>query len=462
MSADAGTSRSAVGRGAHVRAAARGVVWALLGAVLFVAPGIVQTALFPPPSAEGLEYLRPGIGLYLWTSAIPCAPVAAALAYALRDRLDARRRAVAVAAAASLVAYLCVLCAYHALLCEQGISVRLLSWGERLLRYSSWCLWGAALVAWVLPAPVASEPTSPLDFVDGAASLTEREREVAELLVTGCTQAQAAEALGISASSVGTYRSRACDKLGIASLDELVPRELGASRVPPALDVGSVGSVPLALLALFAGMTLRLLAYSTPYGSLVDVGAVAFVLAALGAPWALLVAYARLRGMCVRPRALSGRLVLLVASLFALGLLFGGSGLATGIALGSVWLRIELLGPIGYAACILALAPHLLWPREREALVLDEERCVLYLRGRGAGELQARVLAEIAAGRTAPEICESLHVARGTVSAYRAQGYELLGVHSSRELSDLLARDVGKVPSAAKKSPLAEDAESTE
>lgn len=459
MGADTGATRgSATGAAGRW---ARGVAWALLGAVLFVAPGIVQTALFPPPSSPGLEYLRPGIELYLWTSAIPCAPVAAALAYAFRDRLGARRRVAAGAAAASLVAYLSVLCAYHALL-EQGVSVRLLSWGEWLLRYSSWCLWGAALVAWVLPAPVAEAPTSPLDSVAGAASLTEREREVAELLVTGCTQAQAAEVLGISASSVGTYRSRACDKLGVASLDELVPRELGASRVPPALDVGSVGSLPLALLALFAGMTLRLLAYAPLYDSLVDVGALAFVLAALGLPWALLGGYARLRGMGVRLRGASGRLVLLAASLLTLGLFFSWSGLSAGIRLGNVGLRVELLGPIGYAACVLALAPHLLWPREREVLVLDEERCVLYLRGRGAGELQARVLAEIAAGRTAPEICESLHVARGTVNAYRAQGYELLGVHSSRELTDLLAKDVGMIPSAAKLAPSADAPETTE
>ena len=87
---------------------------------------------------------------------------------------------------------------------------------------------------------------------------------------------------------------------------------------------------------------------------------------------------------------------------------------------------------------------------------------MLYLRGRGAGELQARVLTEIALGRSTPEVCENLNVARGTVNAYRAQGYELLGVHSSRELADLLARDVGYVPSAGKKIPSAENGKTTE
>lgn len=448
---------------ARAGAVARGVVWALLGAVLFVAPGIVQTALFPPPSSPGLEYLRPGIELYLWTSAIPCAPVAAALAYAFRDRLGARRRAVAVAAAASLVAYLCVLCAYHALLCEQGISVRLLSWGEWLLRYSSWCLWGAALVAWVLPAPVASKPTSPLDGRPGADALTEREREVAELLVSGSTQAQAAEALGISASSVSTYRSRACEKLGLASLDELVPPSRGAAAQSPKLDVGRAGSLPLMALALFSGMIVHNV---TNYSSLASpghqAGVLAFPVLALTLPWLVLLGYARLQGMRLRHRETSGRLALVLIALAGLGLCAGG--------LQPIWVEFpsrsmvsaSVPAAVGYDIALVLLAPHLLWPHERVSKELDVERCVLYLRGRGAGELQARVLAEIAAGRTAPEICESLHVARGTVNAYRAQGYELLGVHSSRELTDLLARDVGKVPSAAKSVPFADDGETTE
>ena len=95
------------------------------------------------------------------------------------------------------------------------------------------------------------------------------------------------------------------------------------------------------------------------------------------------------------------------------------------------------------------------------ALRLDEERCVLYLRGRGAGELQAHVLLKIALGLSTPEVCEALHVAAGTVNAYRAQGYELLGVHTSRQLAALLARDVGLIPSAGKNSPLADGSDTS-
>lgn len=86
---------------------------------------------------------------------------------------------------------------------------------------------------------------------------------------------------------------------------------------------------------------------------------------------------------------------------------------------------------------------------------------MLYLRGRGAGELQAHVLVKIALGLSTPEVCEVLHVAPGTVNAYRAQGYELLGVHTSRQLADLLVKDVGFVPSAGKKRPLADDSDTS-
>ena len=83
------------------------------------------------------------------------------------------------------------------------------------------------------------------------------------------------------------------------------------------------------------------------------------------------------------------------------------------------------------------------------ACTLDEERCVLYLRGRGASDLQARALARIAQGRTTEEICRELNVARGTVNAYRARGYTLLGIHTRRELAELLQHDTG-VPAAAR------------
>lgn len=432
------------------KTALRGTAWAAGGIALLLAPGVVRTM------GEGGHL---PLGYYLWTSAIPLAFVAAALAWALRDRLGRWRRALGAAALAALLAYLAVLCASCLGTMRLGAALR---WPEWALRYAAWALWGVALAVWVPPADDAGSP-SPLGCRPGAETLTEREREVVEALVTGSTQAQVAEALAISPSTVATYRARACEKLGVASLDEIAPREVGAAVVPPAMGVTSSGALPLMAMALCAGLTLRLLTrvvVSSEQALSQALGILA-VLAALVVPWLVLLGYARLRDMRVRPRRLTAGLSVVLLALAAAGMLVGGGWYGLEVRLGSETLSVNAFAPVAYAVALALLAPHLLWPKTREALRLDEERCVLYLRGRGAGELQAHVLLKIALGLSTPEVCEVLHVAAGTVNAYRAQGYELLGIHSSRQLADLLARDVGFVPSAGKNGPPADDSDTS-
>ena len=432
------------------KTALRGTAWAAGGIALLLAPGVVRTM------GEGGHL---PLGYYLWTSAIPLAFVAAALAWALRDRLGRWRRALGAAALAALLAYLAVLCASCLGTMRLGAALR---WPEWALRYAAWALWGVALAVWVPPADDAGSP-SPLGCRPGAETLTEREREVVEALVTGSTQAQVAEALAISPSTVATYRARACEKLGVASLDEIAPREVGAAVVPPAMGVTSSGALPLMAMALCAGLTLRLLTrvvVSSEQALSQALGILA-VLAALVVPWLVLLGYARLRDMRVRPRQLTAGLSVVLLALAAAGMLVGGGWYGLEVRLGSETLSVNAFAPVAYAVALALLAPHLLWPKTREALRLDEERCVLYLRGRGAGELQAHVLLKIALGLSTPEVCEALHVAAGTVNAYRAQGYELLGIHSSRQLADLLARDVGFVPSAGKNGPPADDSDTS-
>lgn len=444
---------------------ARAALWVMWAAVMLLAPSVMGYLSYVESVPEEWGRLLGFWSFVPWSVAIPLALVAAALGHAYRDRLLPRRRAACAAAAVALVAYLGLAAAYYLGLGGDQYGLRQsVSLFERVARYAAWCLWGVVLAAWVMPAPGAAEPpASPLDGRPGADALTEREREVAELLVSGSTQAQAAEALGISASSVSTYRSRACEKLGLASLDELVPPSRGAAAQPPKLDVGRAGSLPLMALALFSGMIVHNV---TNYSSLASpghqAGVLAFPVLALTLPWLVLLGYARLQGMRLRHRETSGRLALVLIALAGLGLCAGG--------LQPIWVEFpsrsmvsaSVPAAVGYDIALVLLAPHLLWPHERVSKELDVERCVLYLRGRGSGELQACVLVEIALGRSAPEICESLHVARGTVNAYRAQGYERLGVHSSRELADLLARDVGFVPSAGKNQPSADSEKSTE
>lgn len=432
------------------KTALRGTAWAAGGIALLLAPGVIRTM------GEGGHL---PLGYYLWTSAIPLAFVAAALAWALRDRLGRWRRALGAAALAALLAYLAVLCASCLGAMKLGAALR---WPEWALRYAAWALWGVALAVWVPPADDAGSP-SPLGCRPGAETLTEREREVVEALVTGSTQAQVAEALAISPSTVATYRARAREKLGVASLDEIAPREVGAAVVPPAMGVTSSGALPLMAMALCAGLTLRLLTrvvVSSEQALSQALGILA-VLAALVVPWLVLLGYARLRDMRVRPRRLTAGLSVVLLALAAAGMLVGGGWYGLEVRLGSETLSVNAFAPVAYAVALALLAPHLLWPKTREALRLDEERCVLYLRGRGAGELQAHVLLKIALGLSTPEVCEALHVAAGTVNAYRAQGYELLGIHSSRQLADLLARDVGFVPSAGKNEPPADDSDTS-
>lgn len=447
-----GARRTALRRTALL--VARAAAWAAGGAAMLLVPAATGYAAYVDALPAGWEHMLPFWHFVPWSPALPFALAVAALAYASRDRLLSRRRVVAVTALAAVASYLVAACVLNVDRVVGTVAYAILS-VERPLRYVAWGLWGAVFAAWVLPMPAdAPEPASPLDGQPGAQSLTEREREVADLLVSGCTQAQAAEALGISTSSVGTYRSRACEKLGLASLDELVPRVTGAAAEPPVMDAGGAGASVLMALALCAGMLCRLVAEELsggrPYASdYVLIGACCAL------PWAALLVYARVKGMRVRHRRVSARLWLVLATLGLLGFcVYESAAIRVG--------TLPVLTLVAYVACVVLLAPYLLWPTVCETTALDEERCVLYLRGRGAGELQAHVLTQIAQGRSTPEICEDLHVARGTVNSYRAQGYELVGVHSSRELADLLARDVGRVPSAGKNRPSAESEKNPE
>lgn len=62
------------------------------------------------------------------------------------------------------------------------------------------------------------------------------------------------------------------------------------------------------------------------------------------------------------------------------------------------------------------------------------------LLARGLSQTQAEVLARIAVGRSTAQIARELRLAEGSVSAARAAGYRLLGIHSHEELGELLQR----------------------
>lgn len=109
------------------------------------------------------------------------------------------------------------------------LATRLGSWGQLPFAASLLlCLVLLALLLVVALLPVgrghAGGPEAGTTSFD---ALSAREAEVLRLLLTGMTQAEAAERLGIKASTVGTYCRRALDKLGAGSLGEV------AATLPP-------------------------------------------------------------------------------------------------------------------------------------------------------------------------------------------------------------------------------------
>ncbi len=71
------------------------------------------------------------------------------------------------------------------------------------------------------------------------------------------------------------------------------------------------------------------------------------------------------------------------------------------------------------------------------------DRAIMYLEGRGLGELQAYVLLDLACGYGVREVAERRCTTAATVKSYRQRSYDALGVHSMPELRELLSREAG-------------------
>ncbi|WP_172633514.1 helix-turn-helix transcriptional regulator [Coriobacterium glomerans] len=129
--------------------------------------------------------------------------------------------------------------------------------------------------------------------------------------------------------------------------------------------------------------------------------------------------------------------------------IFNGAPLApeqlSAMALVTLAFSVFFLGA-GLAA--LGLCRSIVGSERAAALVasskLDEAELRHRLRAcfvsRGANDTQALVLAEIACGRQAAEICDRLHVSLGTVNTARSAGYRLLGVHDRLGLHSLVSQ----------------------
>lgn len=370
------------------------------------------------------------------------------------------------------------------------LAMRLGSWDQLPFAASLLlCLVPLALLLVVVLLPVgrgqAGDPEAATTSFD---ALSAREAEVLRLLLTGMTQAEAAECLGIKASTVGTHCHRALDKLGAGSLGEvasMLPSQ-ARSAEGPGMSVPVAGGVCIVLMAVSAlgWMGWRLSAVAT----MMAICCVACALGlrarrpAKGVDSVALASGAGLSlGIVLRAVALaqlpawtcvvvSGLAVGAVAwrahgeglpsislaiddalAAFAVAAMLG---LATGpvssdagnlLVGGRLFFDWRMVLAVAVPACALLLSVAaggaLLGPCE-VVRVHDGERCVYLLRARGLPELEARALVLIAQGKDSATIARELNVARGTVSSYRMRGYRALGIRSRVELAALLASGI--------------------
>lgn len=339
--------------------------------------------------------------------------------------------------------------------------------------------------------PSAEDPASvvreALLGLRGGGALSERELEVACGLACGHSVAEIAQELGVSASTVSTYRARAYEKLGVETNAQLVASLTRPSSQPNSEDAQK----PIFRSRLLPGVAL---AAACVAGCLCVCyegdGALVAYNVALVAAGALLIAVGPIRigeGGQSLGYSLAGVLVglsmsaVLVLSPVAPGGFLGVALFAFVLAISvvaSVWAAQEGLGSqqalgaglgllamisVSYSgryispwillcftlACI-AAAAVLLWVGARgrrgklvEITLDGEVRARLYLEGRGLSSLETGVALMAARGATATETALALNMSPSSVAAYKSRGLKKLGVEGIGDLRELLKKDAG-------------------
>lgn len=339
--------------------------------------------------------------------------------------------------------------------------------------------------------PSAEDPASvvreALLGLRGGGALSERELEVACGLACGHSVAEIAQELGVSASTVSTYRARAYEKLGVETNAQLVASLTRPSSQPDSEDAQK----PIFRSRLLPGVAL---AAACVAGCLCVCyegdGALVAYNVALVAAGALLIAVGPIRigeGGQSLGYSLAGVLVglsmsaVLVLSPVAPGGFLGVALFAFVLAISvvaSVWAAQEGLGSqqalgaglgllamisVSYSgryispwmllcftlACI-AAAAVLLWvgARNRRGKLVEntldgEVRARLHLEGRGLSSLETGVALMAARGATATETALALNMSPSSVAAYKSRGLKKLGVEGIGDLRELLKKDAG-------------------
>ncbi len=341
--------------------------------------------------------------------------------------------------------------------------------------------------------------------VDG---LSKRESEVVQLLLQGYTLAAIAQTLQISAGTAGTYKRRAYSKLGIdpkegvSKLREAAhslsglhdaspgpairlvwPIVLGCSAIATcAVPGGSFSKGGYGLMLAGAGLCAAILAAVFEDGvkeqAVMSDGTRRLIVPLLLLDLALVIG-----ALCDWMMGFYSERPITILICQALPACFAiclqrhfGSGCSAGdwmrealpndvevalaVSVGAIlWRPVEEMAvELGLGSLLdktmwvypLAILPLIAYELKIRAMhadsnaMHDDDRALSYLRGRGLSEMEAQVAFYSAAGFSRIQICEKVHVARGTVNAYRTSAYRRLNIHSSKDLRELLNKDAGQ------------------
>lgn len=341
--------------------------------------------------------------------------------------------------------------------------------------------------------PSAEDPASvvreALLSLRGGGALSERELEVACGLACGHPVAEIAQELGVSASTVSTYRARAYEKLGVETNAQLVASLTRPSSQPNLEDA----QTPIFRSRLLPGVALAAACVAGflcgCYGCYGGDGALVAYNVALVAAGALLIAVGPIRigkggqslgyslagalvGLSMSavlvlskdPRGFLGAVLLAVAIAISVaesawatqGGLGSQQALGAGLgllAMSSVSYSGRYINPwmlLCFTFASIAAAAVLLWvgARNRRGKLVEntldgEVRVRSYLEGRGLSSLEAGVALMAARGATATETALALSLSPSSVAAYKSRGLKKLGVEGVAELRELLKKDAG-------------------
>lgn len=376
---------------------------------------------------------------------------------------------------------------------EEGTATLLKSLLPSWVAFASVLLAAGALVwhsARSKPSPGTSDDVeSRILALPGAEGLSQRQREVLTLLVLGKDARGVAEELGIAVGTVGTHQSRGLRRLGAESMLDLSqkidlnspPSRHAANRrrywglvvvlaLLPLLWAGGSPMGRCTLLFVCSALVLVSLARLTarrgtartgrlsmtrvtPLACALCLGSLSGTYASTGVPpmsWAVSAALLVMLGLR-RTTSLSsaskgtadrasGDLTPHFLALYGAGaILSSGIPLVHSPGLPQFIACVACLVMVSKPCLDLALRSH----AARSTDPVDEKAEKFdYLVTRGLGETEARIALLTSRGYTRPQICSMLNVAPGTVNAARSSSYAKLGVHSARELAELL----GKIP----------------